>query len=350
MVVAAEQTPPAPPPSPAPARAAWSDEEGNPAIPDFTSINLPTTLRLPRHKLAFRVTHRFARPLGDGDFGDLASDFFGFDSGAQVGLELRFGLFSGTQFGVYRTSDRTIQLFAQQDLMQQGTRPIGLAAFATFEGMDNLQVEYSPGITLVASRTFGEWGALYLVPGWVGNTNLLDEEGDDNNSFILGVAGRLRLGEVYAIVGEVVPRIGGHRAPGHPGQLRLRAARGRPQLPDQLRERARQHAGPGRPRRGRRAPRARRPRRRRRQPVVHRLQPLAEILLTARRGGLGRRAPGGPTCACAFDDVAWLSSPRGQRRRWWCWCWPRAADREEAPALPARLPLPPPPPPRRRSP
>jgi hypothetical protein len=209
-VAAAAQTPAAPPPSPAPAPAAWSDEEGNPAIPDFTTINLPTTLRLPRHKLAFRITHRFARPLGDGDFGDLVSDFFGFDSGAQVGLELRFGLFSGTQFGVYRTSDRTIQLFAQQDLMQQGDRPIGLAAFATFEGMDNLQTEYSPGFTLVASRTFGDWGALYVVPGWVGNTNLLDEEGDDNNSFIVGVAGRLRYGD-YAIAGEVVPRIGGHQ-------------------------------------------------------------------------------------------------------------------------------------------
>ena len=200
-------------PSPAPA-AAWSDEEGNPAIPDFTTINLPTTLRLPRHKVAFRVTHRFARPLGDGDFGDLASDFFGFDSGAQVGLELRFGLFSGTQLGVYRTSDRTIQLFAQQDLMQQGRRPIGLAAFATFEGIDNLQVERSPGLALVASRTFGERAAVYVIPGFVRNTNLVDEQGDENNSFILGLAGRLRLSEVYAITGEAVPRIGGHRHQG----------------------------------------------------------------------------------------------------------------------------------------
>ncbi|HEX9709987.1 MAG TPA: DUF5777 family beta-barrel protein [Candidatus Thermoplasmatota archaeon] len=188
-----------------------SAEEENPAIPDFTSINLPTTLRLPRHKVAFRVTHRFARPLGDGDFGDLAADFFGFDSGAQIGLELRFGLFAATQFGVYRTSDRTIQLFAQQDLMQQGPRPIGLAAFATFEGADNLHVERSPGIALVASRTFGTRAAFYAVPGWVANTNLIDGEGEENNSFILGLAGRLRLGEVYAIVGEAVPRIGGHR-------------------------------------------------------------------------------------------------------------------------------------------
>lgn len=192
----------------------WSDEEGNPAVPDFTSINLPTTLRLPRHKIAFRITHRFARPLGDGDFGDLAGDFFGFDSGAQVGFELRYGLRAGTQLGVYRTSDRTIQLFAQQDLLQQGRRPIGLAAFATFEGLDNLHAERSPGIALVASRTFGTHAAVYAMPGWVGNTNLIDAAGEENNSFILGLAGRLRLGEAYAVVGEAVPRIGGHRHQG----------------------------------------------------------------------------------------------------------------------------------------
>jgi hypothetical protein len=197
--------------SPAPPPAAWSDEEENPAIPDFYSINLPTTLRLPAHKLSFRITHRFARPLGDGDFGDLAADLFGFDSGAQVGLELRFGLFEKTQLGVYRTSDRTIQLFAQQELMRQGPRPIGLAAFASFEGIDNLKVERSPGLALVASRTFGERAVVYAIPGWVGNTNLVDEEGHDDNTFILGLAGRFRLSEVYAVAGEIVPRIAGHR-------------------------------------------------------------------------------------------------------------------------------------------
>lgn len=199
----------APSPAPAPPKA-WSDDE-NPAIPDFTSINLPTTLRLPRHKLSFRITHRFARPLGDGDFGDLVGDFFGFDSGAQVGFELRFGLFARTQFGVYRTSDRTIQLFAQQDLMQQGPRPIGLAAYVTYEGEDNLHVNHAPGALLVLSRTLGTRAAVHLLPGWVGNTNLIDGEGEDNNSFILGLAGRVRLGEAYAIVGEAVPRIGGHQ-------------------------------------------------------------------------------------------------------------------------------------------
>ena len=46
----------------------------------------------------------------------------------------------------------------------------------------------------------------------MGNTNLLeDDEDHEDNTFILGVAARLRLSEVYAVVGEVVPRIAGHR-------------------------------------------------------------------------------------------------------------------------------------------
>jgi hypothetical protein len=49
------------------------------AEPDFEVVTLPTNLRLPRHALAFRLTHRFARDLGEGDFSDLLADFFGFD-------------------------------------------------------------------------------------------------------------------------------------------------------------------------------------------------------------------------------------------------------------------------------
>src|SRR5207248_10048117 len=61
------------------------------AVPDFALIGLPTTLRLPRFGSAFRVTHRFTQPLND-KFSDVLDDFFGIYSGAQIGLEYRFGL------------------------------------------------------------------------------------------------------------------------------------------------------------------------------------------------------------------------------------------------------------------
>src|SRR5215212_6616943 len=117
--------------------------------PDFNLAALPTTLRMPLHKLAFRVTHRFTRPLGEGDFGDLASDLFGFDSGAQIGLELRYGLARGTQLGVHRTSDRTIQIFGQHNFWNErsGDRA-GLDLIATVEGRNNLKQQYESAVGL----------------------------------------------------------------------------------------------------------------------------------------------------------------------------------------------------------
>src|SRR6185503_17293229 len=123
----------------------------NPSQPDFTIIGLPTTLKMPKFASAFRVTHRFTRSLGSGDFGDLLSDFFGFDSGAQIGLEYRFGILSGTQIGIHRTSDKTIELFAQHHLVGQGGSPVGIDVIATAEGTNNFRDSYSPAIGVVVS-------------------------------------------------------------------------------------------------------------------------------------------------------------------------------------------------------
>jgi hypothetical protein len=80
------------------------------------------------------VTHRFTRPLGDGDFGNLAEDFFGLDSGAQIG-SMRYGLFRGTQVGIHRTSDRTIEFFGQHEVVAQGDAfPVTIDALAAIDG------------------------------------------------------------------------------------------------------------------------------------------------------------------------------------------------------------------------
>jgi len=180
------------------------------AEPDFVVITLPTTLRLPRHRAAFRVTHRFDRPLGEGDFGDLAADFFGFDAGGVIGLEFRFGLFTGTDIGVYRTSERTVRFFAQQELVRQGDFPFGLALTAGVEGLDNFQEEYSPQVGLVLSRKLGTQGALYAVPFWVGNTNL-SLSGGDESTVALGLGARVRVRESVSLVAEWTPRILGFK-------------------------------------------------------------------------------------------------------------------------------------------
>lgn len=185
------------------------DLNPNPAQPDFTVVNLPTTLRLPRFKGAFRVTHRFARPLGQGSFGRLLEDFFGFDTGAQIGLEYRFGLWRGGQVGIHRTSNRTIQFFAQHALLQQGdARPVGIAVLGSINGTNNFRNSYAPSLGVLLSRTLGRHGALYLEPMWVNNTNLLPSGQDD--TFIAGVGARLRIRPTVYLVGEVIPRMAGY--------------------------------------------------------------------------------------------------------------------------------------------
>src|SRR6188508_2860521 len=151
----APEQPPAQAPQPAVTVAVASDPDSrvDPLQPDFTLAALPTTLRMPKHKFAFRVTHRFTRSLGQGDFGDLVSDLFGFDSGAQIGLELRYGLMPGTQVGVHRTSDRTIQIFGQHSFWnERHGKPIGLDGIATLEGANNLQEHYRSTLGAIVSR------------------------------------------------------------------------------------------------------------------------------------------------------------------------------------------------------
>src|SRR5688572_31905634 len=135
--------------------------------PDFTVITLPTTLRVPRFKSAFRVTHRFGRPLAAGDFGDLAGDLFGLDSGAQIGLEYRFGVIRGLQAGIHRTSNKTIAFFGQYNLLQQGgSVPVAIGVLASVDGTDNFRDSYSPALGVAISRTLGGYGALYVEPVW----------------------------------------------------------------------------------------------------------------------------------------------------------------------------------------
>jgi hypothetical protein len=202
------QDPAAPPPQPA---TSDPDSRLDPLQPDFNLAALPTTLRMPAGKSAFRVTHRFSRPLGRGDFGDLLSDFFGFDSGAQIGLEVRFGLMPGTQVGVHRTSDRTIQIFGQQSVLQQTPdgHPIGLDVIATLEGTNNLRAQKSSTLGVLMSRKVGRRVALYVEPMFVANSN--PSTVGDNHTTMIGLGARVRIRPATYLIGEVTPRVGGYK-------------------------------------------------------------------------------------------------------------------------------------------
>jgi hypothetical protein len=186
------------------------DLDPNPSQPDFALVNLPTTVRLPRMKSAFRVTHRFLRPLGQDDFGSLAEDLFGLDNGAVIGLEYRFALMSGLQAGILRTSgDKTIQFFGQYNVINQRSGgAVGLGILASIDGTNNFRDQYSPAIGVALSRELGDHGAVYVEPVWVHNSNLLDLPGEDNSSFLVGLGARLRVRPTVYLTGEFTPRSG----------------------------------------------------------------------------------------------------------------------------------------------
>jgi hypothetical protein len=181
----------------------------DPLQPDFNLSALPTTLRMPGGKWAFRVTHRFNRNLGQGDFGDLAADLFGLDGGGQIGLEVRIGLRDGTQLGIHRTSDRAIQLFGQHNLFdQRGGDRFGLDVVATFEGDDNLSENHKSALGVVVSKAVANRATVYVEPLAVINANPF-ETGDDH-TMMLGLGARVRMTRSMYLVGEYTPRLAGY--------------------------------------------------------------------------------------------------------------------------------------------
>jgi hypothetical protein len=199
----------APAPAETAAQAADADEF-NPAQPEFTIVSLPTTLRLPKFKSAFRITHRFNRPLGDGDFGDLVGDAFGLDSGAGIGIEYRFSPMTNAQVVFHRTNAKTIQFAAQYSVIRQGSSPVSVDALLSAEGTNNFKDSYRPTVGAVISRTVGDVAGLYAIPMWLNNTNPLPKEVvDDNNTIAVGLGARIRVhGTTYVVV-EATPRVNG---------------------------------------------------------------------------------------------------------------------------------------------
>jgi len=182
------------------------------AEPDFTVISLPTSLRLPKFGSAFRVTHRFQRTLGEGDFGDLAGDLFGLDNGAVIGLEYRFGIVPNGQIGFHRSSRlKTIEFFGQYGMLRQERAGLDLSVIATVEGVDNFKESRSPALGAIIGRTVGDVAAFYIEPMWVNNANPLPSQlVDDNDTVSVGLGARVRIRPTVYISGEFVPRVAGY--------------------------------------------------------------------------------------------------------------------------------------------
>ena len=185
-----------------------------PAQPDFTLVALPTSLRLPQFKSAFRVTHRFTRPLNcDTCASSLLGDLFGLDNGAIIGLEYRFGIFRNTQIGIHRTSDKTIEFFGQYGVVRQDKGlPVDASVLVSIDGTNNFQDQYSPAIGVILSRAVGEQAAFYVEPLYVHHSNVFEQAVINvDNTFMIGLGARVHVRPTVYLVGEFTPRVAGYK-------------------------------------------------------------------------------------------------------------------------------------------
>lgn len=199
-----------------------------PVQAELNLINIPTTKSIQRHHSYFRLTHRFARDLRRGDFGQLASDLFSLDNGAVIGVEYRFGITDTLHAGANRSMlSKTIQIFGRWDALRQGdSMPVSVSATGSYEGQNNLRQDYQPGAALTISRTFGDAVALYATPAFVWDTRAVDfieghedhdhelgevdEHAHHPNTAFVGLGARLRFSTSGYIVGEYSPRVYGY--------------------------------------------------------------------------------------------------------------------------------------------
>lgn len=203
-------TPPAPQ---TPSSDSSSDDERltPPGEPEFRVINLATTLRLPTHKASFELTHRFDGNLRANSFAENASNLFGLDQGAAVGLEFRYAVAHHVEAAIYRTSiDQTIQFYSKVDLLHQhASMPIGLSAIVSVEGSKNFHANYQPGVSVIVSRDIATRLALYAEPTYIGRSGI--SAGIDEGTTYVGFGARARVRERMYLVAEVSPRVMGYR-------------------------------------------------------------------------------------------------------------------------------------------
>ena len=181
-----------------------------PLQPDFTLINLPTTLPLPLHKSNFRLTHRFNGNLRLGGFGSQAANLFGLDEGATVGFEYRFAIAKHIEVAAYRTTfNRTTQFYGKYDAFHQNARtPVGFSTILTVEGVNNFREQYAPAIGASISRDVANVMAVYAVPMWVHNSAAAT--GVTRETVMVGLGGSVRVRPTLFLVAEVTPRVGGY--------------------------------------------------------------------------------------------------------------------------------------------
>lgn len=196
--------------SPQASAAAGDGETLQLAEPDFRVVNLPTTLRLPRHRSSFQLTHRFNGNLSRGSSDEQASNLFGLDQGAVVGFEYRF-IARRLQAVVYRTgADKTFQFYGKYDPVRQGaSMPVSVSGVVRSRvPTTSRSASHPPLVRWFREPSAIDWQCTRRPPGSITPPAIFDA---DRDTFFVGLGGRLRVSSTVYVVGEVSPRVAGYK-------------------------------------------------------------------------------------------------------------------------------------------
>ena len=114
----------------------------------------------------------------------------------------------------YRTGfDKTIQLYAKWDVLHQhASMPVSVSPILSIDGSNNFQDRYAPSIGATISRQIDDVAAVYVVPMWTNNVAPLLNQflGLKQNTFYVGLGGRLRIRPTVYVSAEISPRVAGY--------------------------------------------------------------------------------------------------------------------------------------------
>ena len=90
--------------------------------------------------------------------------------------------------------------------------PLSFSPILSIEGGNNFRDRYAPSAGVTISRQIDDRLALYVVPMWSHNVGpLLNAPlGLTQNTFVIGLGGRLRIRPTVYVSAEVSPRAGGY--------------------------------------------------------------------------------------------------------------------------------------------
>jgi hypothetical protein len=188
---------------------------------DTRIINTYSTETLQKGVLDFRVAHRFGDILNQWNFENLWADFLGFESAADVGFGVEYGITNNFMVGFHRTKGSSalrslLHLNAKYKVLSQtkdNSMPISMAvagiltvstmppsadqtSVASFPGGFGHRMVYS--LQVLAGRKFGDVFSLQISPGIVWR-NLVQY--NDNNALVsMGVSAKVQVNKVLGII------------------------------------------------------------------------------------------------------------------------------------------------------